>query len=111
MSKAKSATKKKAEVKAPMYDVILTPVITEKSQLGVEFNKVTFKVATDATKKSVKWAVEGLFGVDVDKVNVINVKGKTKRFRGRPGKRKDQRKAIVTLKDGQTIDIESGLKG
>jgi len=92
-----------------LYDVIRKPVITEKSTAASEFNKVVFQVANEATKSDVKAAVEKLFKVDVANVNTMNVKGKVKRFRGRLGKRRDVKKAIVTLKEGQTIDLTAGL--
>jgi large subunit ribosomal protein L23 len=92
-----------------MYDVVLAPVITEKSTLGSEHNQVTFKVARDATKPEVKAAVEQLFGVKVKAVNTLNQKGKLKRFRGRLGKRNDVKKAIVTLEEGQTLDVTTGI--
>jgi large subunit ribosomal protein L23 len=91
------------------YDTILAPVITEKSTLLSEHNKVVFRVAQDATKDEIAAAVEELFKVKVTKVNTLNVKGKTKRFRGRLGKRNDIKKAIVTLQEGQSIDIATGL--
>ena len=91
------------------YDVILSPVITEKATLLSEQNKVVFKVAQDSTKDEIAAAVEELFKVKVTKVNTLNVKGKTKRFRGRPGRRSDVKKAIVTLAEGQSIDISTGL--
>ncbi len=92
-----------------MYDVILAPVITEKSTQGSEHNQVTFRVAKDATKPEVKAAVEALFGVKVKAVNTLNQKGKVKRFRGRLGKRNDVKKAIVTLEEGQMIDVTTGI--
>ena len=91
------------------YDTILAPVITEKATLLSEHNKVVFRVADDATKDEIAAAVEALFKVTVTKVNTINVKGKTKRFRGRVGRRSDVKKAIVTLAEGQSIDITTGL--
>ena len=91
------------------YDTILSPIITEKATLLSEQNKVVFRVAGDASKDEIAAAVEALFKVNVTKVNTINVKGKTKRFRGRPGRRSDVKKAIVTLAEGQSIDISSGL--
>jgi len=91
------------------YDVILAPVITEKATLLSEQNKVVFRVAQDSTKDEIAAAVEELFKVKVTKVNTLNVKGKTKRFRGRVGRRSDVKKAIVTLADGQSIDISTGL--
>jgi large subunit ribosomal protein L23 len=91
------------------YDTILAPVITEKATMLSEQNKVVFRVAGDATKPQIAEAVENLFKVAVVKVNTINVKGKTKRFRGRDGKRSDVKKAIITLAEGQSIDITTGL--
>jgi large subunit ribosomal protein L23 len=91
------------------YDTILSPVITEKTTLLSEQNKVVFKVANDATKDEIAAAVEALFKVNVTKVNTLVVKGKTKRFRGIVGRRNDVKKAIVTLADGQSIDITTGL--
>ena len=92
-----------------MYDLILGPVITEKSTQGGEHNQVTFKVRQEATKPQVKAAIEGLFGVKVKAVNTLNQKGKVKRFRGRLGKRNDVKKAIVTLEEGHSIDITTGV--
>ena len=91
------------------YDTILAPVITEKATLLSDQNKVVFRVAMDSTKDEIAAAVEELFKVQVTKVNTLIQKGKTKRFRGRPGRRIDVKKAIVTLKDGQSIDITTGL--
>ena len=91
------------------YDAILSPVITEKATLLSEQNKVVFRVAKDATKDEIAAAVEALFKVNVTKVNTLVVKGKTKRFRGRPGRRSDVKKAVVTLAEGQSIDITTGL--
>lgn len=98
-----------AELKPINYDTLLSPVITEKSTLVAEENKIIFKVPLTATKPEIKEAVETLFKVDVTKVNTLVVKGKTKRFRGIPGRRSDFKKAIVTLKDGQSVDITTGL--
>ena len=92
-----------------MYNIILAPVITEKSTLGSEHNQVTFKVTKDATKPEVKAAIEELFGVKVKAVNTLNQKGKVKRFRGRLGKRNDVKKAIITLEEGQTLDVTTGI--
>ena len=100
---------KKQEVEARHYDVVLAPHITEKSTLAAEHNAVVFKVANDATKPQIKEAVEAIFGVSVTGVNTINVKGKTKRWRGKPYKRNDLKKAVVTLKDGDSIDVTSGI--
>ena len=91
------------------YDTILAPVITEKATLLSEQNKVVFQVAADASKDEIAAAVEALFKVNVTKVNTLNVKGKTKRFRGIIGRRSDVKKAIVTLAEGQSIDITTGL--
>lgn len=91
------------------YDTILAPVITEKATLLSEQNKVVFRVAADASKDEIAAAVETLFKVTVTKVNTLNVKGKTKRFRGITGRRSDVKKAIVTLAEGQSIDITTGL--
>ena len=98
-----------AEPTARHYDAILSPVITEKATLLSEQNKVVFRVANDATKDEIAAAVEALFKVNVTKVNTLVVKGKTKRFRGRPGRRSDVKKAVVTLAEGQSIDITTGL--
>ena len=98
-----------AEAKNHYYDTILSPVITEKSSIVAEHNKVIFRVALDADKPTIKEAVEALFKVNVTKVNTIKVKGKTKRFKGTLGRRPDFKKAIVTLTDGQSIDITTGL--
>ena len=102
---------KKQELDARHYDVILAPHITEKSTLLSENNGVVFKVATDATKPQIKEAVEALWGVKVTGVNTIVQKGKTKRWKGRPYKRSDSKKAIVTLAEGQSIDVTEGARG
>jgi large subunit ribosomal protein L23 len=91
------------------YDTILSPHITEKATLLSEQNKVVFKVALDATKDEIASAVEELFKVKVTKVNTVVTKGKTKRFRGVAGRRSDVKKAIVTLAEGQSIDVTTGL--
>ncbi|MEM8800521.1 MAG: 50S ribosomal protein L23 [Pseudomonadota bacterium] len=91
------------------YDVILSPVITEKSTAGSEHNQVTFRVAKQATKPQIKAAVEALFDVKVKAVNTLVLKGKTKRFRGIKGRRPDVKKAMVTLVDGETIDVTTGV--
>ena len=96
-------------VAARHYDVVVAPVITEKSTILSENNQVVFEVAIDANKTEIKDAVEALFNVSVTAVNTIRVKGKTKRFRGIPGRRKDVKKAVVTLKDGDMIDIADVL--
>lgn len=92
-----------------MYNLVLAPVITEKSTMGSEHNQVTFKVAMDASKPEIKAAVEGLFKVKVEAVNTVVVKGKTKRFRGTIGRRSDYKKAVVTLAEGSTIDVTTGV--
>ena len=91
------------------YDVVLAPHITEKSTLLSEHNAVVFKVAGGATKPQIKAAVEALFGVNVKGVNTITSKGKTKRWKGRPYPRSDVKKAIVTLAEGQSIDVTTGI--
>jgi large subunit ribosomal protein L23 len=91
------------------YDVILAPHITEKSTLLSEQNAVVFKVAQSASKPEIKAAVEALFNVSVTKVNTILTKGKTKKWKGTPYRRSDSKKAIVTLAEGQSIDITSGI--
>ena len=91
------------------YDVILAPVITEKSTLASESNQVVFNVAKTATKPAIKQAVEALFGVKVKAVNTFLRKGKTKRFRGIKGRQSDVKKAVVTLAEGQSIDVTTGL--
>lgn len=91
------------------YDVIRHPVITEKATLGSEHNQVTFVVAIDATKPQIKAAVEAVFKVRVKAVNTLRRKGKTKRFRGIPGRRPDVKKAIVTLVEGDSIDVTTGV--
>ena len=92
------------------YDVVLAPHITEKSTLLSEQNAVVFKVAKGASKPQIKAAVEALFPVTVTGVNTINVKGKTKRWKGRPYTRSDVKKAIVTLAEGSSIDVTGGAK-
>ncbi len=95
--------------KHKLYDVIRKPVITEKATMASENGAVVFEVAMDANKPQIKEAVETLFGVKVKAVNTAITKGKTKRFRGRTGKRKDVKKAYVTLEEGSTIDVTTGL--
>ncbi|BDW86728.1 50S ribosomal protein L23 [Roseicyclus marinus] len=95
--------------KAAHYDVIRKPIITEKSTMASENGAVVFEVAIDSNKPQIKEAVESLFGVKVKAVNTTITKGKVKRFRGRPGTRKDVKKAYVTLEEGNTIDVSTGL--
>ena len=99
----------KPAVSLDHYEVIVAPHITEKSTLLSEANAVVFKVAQDATKPQIKAAVEALFGVNVVGVNTITQKGKTKRWQGRPYMRSDMKKAIVTLAEGQSIDVTTGI--
>jgi large subunit ribosomal protein L23 len=96
-------------VKPEHYDVIKKPIITEKATMASEANAVVFHVAMDATKPMIKEAVEAVFGVKVKAVNTTITKGKTKKFRGRPGVRSDKKKAYVTLEAGNTIDVTTGL--
>jgi large subunit ribosomal protein L23 len=91
------------------YDTILSPIITEKATLLSEHNKVVFRVRKDATKPQIKEAVERLFDVKVVSVNTLLTKGKVKMFRGKRGQRSDVKKAVVTLAEGQSIDVTTGL--
>jgi len=95
--------------KERMYQVIRAPLITEKATLLSEKNQFVFKVAQDATKPEIKTAIESLFKVKVTGVNTLITKGKTKRFKGRPGIRSDVKKAFVTLAEGESIDFTTGL--
>ena len=95
--------------KERMFDIIRAPVITEKATMGSEHNQVTFKVPLNASKPEIKAAIEGVFGVKVTAVNTLVAKGKVKRFRGRIGVRNDVKKAIVTLAEGQSIDVTTGV--
>jgi large subunit ribosomal protein L23 len=92
-----------------LYEVIRAPVITEKSTMGSQYNQVTFKVPLSATKPQIKAAVEGLFKVKVRSVNTLRQQGKVKRFRGYIGKRADYKKAIVSLEEGHSIDVTTGV--
>jgi large subunit ribosomal protein L23 len=103
---------KKPQQQAPdlrHYDIVLAPHITEKSTMLSETNAVVFRVAPSASKPEIKAAVEALFGVTVTNVNTLVSKGKTKRWKGKPYQRSDVKKAIVTLAEGQTIDVTSGI--
>ena len=91
------------------YDVILSPVITEKATMASEHNKVVFKVRKNATKPQIKEAVEKLFDVKVKSVNTLRRRGKWKIFKGRRGLQSDSKRAIVTLEEGQSIDVTTGL--
>jgi large subunit ribosomal protein L23 len=103
------AKKQQGAIDLRHYDVIVGPHITEKSTLVSEHNAIVFKVAGDATKPAIKAAVEALFDVSVTAVNTMVVKGKTKKWKGAPYKRSDFKKAIVTLADGQSIDVTTGI--
>jgi large subunit ribosomal protein L23 len=92
-----------------MFDVVRSPVITEKATNVSEHNQVIFRVPLTATKRQVRAAIEGLFNVRVTAVNTIRVRGKLKRFRGRIGRRSDYKKALVTLGEGQRIDVTTGI--
>jgi large subunit ribosomal protein L23 len=104
-----TAALKKPLSKEAMYEIIRAPLITEKMTLLSERSQYGFKVALTATKPQIAAAVEALFSVKVKSVNTILQKGKTKRFKGRPGVRSDMKKAIVTLAAGQSIDFTTGL--
>ena len=109
--KSSLAARKRAAgmTREAMYLTLRAPVITEKATMLTEKSQVVFSVAIDATKPEIKAAVEGLFGVTVKAVNTLVTKGKTKRFRGRPGRRSDVKKAYVELAQGQSIDLTTGL--
>jgi large subunit ribosomal protein L23 len=104
------AKKQGAAVATRHYDVVLAPHITEKATLVSEHNAVVFKVARDASKPEIKAAVEAIFGVSVKAVNTIIQKGKTKKWKGKPYTRSDMKKAIVTLAEGQSIDVTEGAR-
>ena len=91
------------------YDIIRAPIITEKATIASENNQIVFRVALDADKQVIKEAVEALFDVKVKAVNTLRRKGKAKRFRGIPGRQNEMKKAIVTLEDGHSIDVTTGL--
>ena len=103
------ARKPKTAPEARHYDIVLAPHITEKSTMLSETNAVVFRVAPRATKPEIKAAIEALFNVKVRHVNTIVTKGKTKRWKGKPYQRSDVKKAIVTLAEGQSIDVTSGI--
>ncbi|MBM3619983.1 MAG: 50S ribosomal protein L23 [Alphaproteobacteria bacterium] len=105
-----SAAKKPAAIsRARMYEVIRAPLVTEKSTHQSEHSQISFKVALDATKPEIKQAVEGLFKVKVKAVNTLRVEGKNKVFRGMRGRRSDWKKAIISLVEGEKIDLTTGL--
>jgi large subunit ribosomal protein L23 len=103
------AKKQAAAVETRHYDIVLAPHITEKSTMLSENNAVVFKVASGASKPEIKAAVEALFNVKVTGVNTLVTKGKTKKWKGKPYQRSDSKKAIVTLAEGNSIDITSGI--
>ena len=110
MSRARKIEKPVVKLdEAQMLTIIRRPVVTEKSTQGSEHNQVTFRVPLEATKPEIKAAIETVFKVKVTKVNTLITKGKTKRFRGIKGRRADVKKAIVTLAEGYSIDIMTGL--
>ena len=96
-------------VTAKMYDTLLRPVITEKSMCSSEAGKVVFMVPLSDTKKDIKAAIEAIFNVKVERVNTVKQTGKVKRFRGYEGVRSDYKKAIITLAEGQNIDVTAGI--
>ncbi|MCK5576056.1 MAG: 50S ribosomal protein L23 [Sphingomonadales bacterium] len=96
-------------IKERMYEVIRRPLITEKATLISEYNQFAFEVAMDASKPEIREAVEGIFSVKVTAVNTLIQKGKAKVFRGRKGRRDDMKKAVVTLADGESIDVTTGV--
>jgi len=102
---------KKEDDKLPIkfYDLIKKPIITEKGTLLSNNSQIVFSIPMNASKTIVKQAVEKLFGVNVKKINIIISKGKTKRFKGKKGKRKNEKKAIISLEEGQKIDITTGI--
>ena len=104
-----AALRDKKPSKQRMYELVRAPLITEKTTLISEYNQVTFWVPVNAHKFEIKHAIEGLFDVKVTAVNTIRQKGKIKMFRGRPGVRPERKKAIVTLAEGQSIDVTTGI--
>jgi large subunit ribosomal protein L23 len=110
MSRARPIKKLSVKIsQARMYDIIRAPIVTEKSTLGSQHNQVTFRVPLDASKPEIKAAVESVFKVKVKAVNTLRTLGKTKRFKGRLGFRSDQKKAMVTLQEGHSIDVTTGV--
>jgi large subunit ribosomal protein L23 len=108
-TQAAARPRKPTLTREAMYALIRNPIVTEKSTAVSQHNQVMFRVALNATKPQIKEAVEGLFGVKVLTVNTLVQKGKTKKFKGRPGKRSDVKKAFVKLAPGQEIDLTTGL--
>lgn len=111
VKKPRAATqdRPKPKLTETLYQMIQTPVITEKATMGSQYNQVTFKVPVDANKAIIRSAVEAVFKVKVVKVNTLTQLGKTKIFKGRKAFRSDSKKAIVTLAAGQTIDVSTGV--
>jgi large subunit ribosomal protein L23 len=110
MSETTKPARRRTQIsREAMYQIIRSPVITEKTTNLSEQNQYVFRVAIDAAKPEIRAAIEGLFGVTVLDVNTLVQKGKTKRFRGRPGRRSDVKKAFVRLAPGQSIDFTTGL--
>ncbi len=110
MSRARRYRPRTASVSSERaYELLRRPLVTEKSTLGSQHNQVTFQVPLDASKPEIKAAIERLFEVKVKAVNTVRQKGKTKRFRGRLGKRADYKKAYVTLVEGHSIDVSTGI--
>ncbi len=103
------AKAKKTEASEWMYEIISQPHVTEKATLGSEYGQMTFRVPCSATKPKIKLAVETLFGVKVKGVNTMIQKGKTKRFKGIMGRRSNFKKAVITLEEGETIDVGAGV--
>ena len=108
--KSKAKKTEAVAARAYHYDVIVSPIITEKSTAASEQNKVLFNVRLDATKADIKSAIEALFNVKVAKVNTLRRLGKIKRFRNTTGKLSDTKKAIITLAEGQSVDLSAGVK-
>jgi large subunit ribosomal protein L23 len=109
MTAAKKKEKKEAVVTEALYQALRSPVITEKATMGSQYNQITFRVPLTADKAQIRAAVEALFKVKVVKVNTSVQLGKTKIFKGRKAFRSDRKKAIVTLAEGQTIDVATGV--
>ncbi|PZW39990.1 LSU ribosomal protein L23P [Humitalea rosea] len=109
MSEVQRRAAKTVISREKMYQTILSPLVTEKATMLSETGQIVFRVPLEASKPEIKAAVEGLFGVTVLAVNTLVVKGKSKRFKGRPGQRSDWKKAMIRLEAGQSIDLTTGL--
>ena len=109
MTAAKKKAKKEQPVTETLYQAIRAPVITEKATMGSQYRQYTFRVPVDCRKEEIRAAVEAVFKVKVTKINTLNQLGKTKIFKGRKAFRSDRKKAIVTLAEGQTIDVSTGV--